>query len=139
MKSAEQKLIEKIIDVLVSDATVLAKTEGRVYASHISTVQDPSFPAISIHIEEGTPRFECSELVDISFQIDGWFPRKTTDMSEVMEINQVIRGLLNRANLTDTTIGVKVMQIIEESSGPLMHESDTDLFHYPKRYRAVII
>lgn len=139
MTPVELKLFEKVVQTLAEDPTIYNKVEGRVYDSHISSVDGASFPAISLTLLECKPTFEVPDLVQVTFQVDLWFPAKTTTATEMLEIAAQVRSLLHRAVLTDTRLGLKVLQIYEITSGPKMFESDTDLFHFPKRYMAEVV
>lgn len=139
MKSIEDKLFEKVINVLTENAVVVEATDGRVHASHISTIQNPIFPAISLFLLGSNPSFNVPNMKEVFFQVDLWFPRKMNTTEDVTSLAATIEGLLHRGVLSDTAIGIKVFQIFEETSGPMMHEEDTDLFHYPKRYKAVVV
>lgn len=133
----EERVIEKIRNLLIADATVINYTQQRVYASHISSIKEPKYPAVSIHLLFSKNVFSNPEYVEMTLQIDSWFPATKYDLADVMTLHRKIRDNIHRMNLTDTTIGVKVAQSIEILSGPLMHEEDTDLFHYPTQYQIV--
>lgn len=133
-KSPEQKAIEKIVKVLVDDSTLAGYVAGRVYASHISTIQDPAYPAISVYLASSRSVFSAPGMVEMSLQIDCWLPAKTHDMNDVLNVHKQIRALLDRAMLSDTRIGVVIAKCNEINGGPLMYEEDTDLFHYPVEY-----
>lgn len=135
----EQKIIEKIRKILIADSTLNTYTNKRVYGAFIASVLEPEYPAISIHVLDGGARPELDALIEVNVQIDLWFQSTDYDFADVATAYQRVRSLLHRQNLTDTTIDVKVMQTLETSVGPMIFEDQTDLLHFPSRYRMVAI
>jgi hypothetical protein len=134
----EAKVLEKIRRVLIDDATLAASFADRVYASHISLVADPLLPAISLHLLTGGAAFQMP-VTEVSVQIDIWMPVDRFTVDKVLAAASRIRALLHRQNLTDTTIGVTIGQIIERSCGPILYDSETDSHHYPIRYEVTAL
>lgn len=135
----EAKLIEKIRRTLIDDATIKGYVQDRVYASHISSVDSPKYPAISITLLPGSARENVPVMVDVNLQIDLWFPLKDFTSDDVLGCYGQIRTLLHGQNLWDATIGVKVYRIVESGIGPLMPDPFEPCNHLPARYRAVAI
>lgn len=133
-QTAEEKLIRKIVNVLRADSVILNYTSGRIYSSHVSTIQSPEFPAISIFLLNSRALFSPPNAVDISVQIDSWLPGKNFDMTDVLNLHRRLRANLQRQNLTDSSLSLIVSQCIEQNAGPLMYEEDTNLYHYPVSY-----
>ena len=114
--TAEEKVITKIREVLIADSALNAYVTKRVYAQHISTINNPILPAISLLLLPSSPRFDAETVVDMVIQIDVWLPIANYTTKDVLTCQDRIRTLLHRQNLTDTTIGVTVCQIFERGS-----------------------
>lgn len=137
MPTPEEKVIDKIRQLLIADTTIKGYVKTRVYASHIANEADVKYPALSIHLFPSFQDYANREYIRFDLQIDIWMhshEHKTTDMYTVFGR---VRALLDRQNLRDTTIGVKVAEIAEVPGSPLMKEDDTNLLHLPIRYRVV--
>lgn len=130
----EEKVIEKLRKVLLADSTIIGYTKTRIYASHISSISEPKYPAISFHLLNSVEDISIKDYVSMSIQIDCWFQDSQYNMTDILTVHRRLRALLHRQNLTDTTISVKVASISEISAGPLMHEEENNLLHYPVRY-----
>jgi len=135
----EEKVVEKVRKILIADSTINGYVNKRIYASHISSITEPKFPAISLFVLPSQKLFDVRGYVNVNIQIDAWLPSNDYDASDIFAIQNRIRALLDRQNLTDSDVGLTVAQSIELESGPFMHESDTELFHYPSRYNMVAL
>jgi len=135
----EEKLFEKIRRVLIDDSTIKGYVQDRVYAAHVSTINNPVYPCISLHLIDAAPRFSVPDASNIRVQIDLWFPSKDYIVDDLKSCFERVRALLNRQNLSDTSLSLKVGQIYEEGMAPVMFEEDTQLYHLPARYSAVAI
>ena len=135
----EQKFVSKVISVLCADATIAGYVKGRVYASHISSIQDPDFPCISIFILGATPKFETPDSIKISIQIDAWMKLTKHTQDDIAIMTKQIRSVLHRANLSDKTLSLIVGQCIVTSAGQYMYEEDTDLMHFPSIINAEVL
>jgi hypothetical protein len=135
----EDKLVSKIVSILEADTIIAGYVAGRIYSSHISSIQEPVFPAISIFTLSVKPRFEAPESVSVSFQIDAWMPFSKYTNMDISALSRRIRVLLHRANLSDSTIPLIVGQCVGPTAGPLMYEEDTDLLHFPSIFNAEIL
>jgi len=138
-KSIEQMALEKIRKILIADSTIKGYASDRVYASHISSIDNPVYPAISQTVIHSAPRIAVSDMVDATIQIDLWFESGTSEVDMVLECGKRVRDLLHLQNLTDSAIGVTVGRIAEVSAGPMIFEEDTKLFHWPIRYSLVAL
>ena len=135
----EAKVIEKIRNVLKADATIKSYVQDRVYASHISSVARPEYPAISITMLPGQAKTNIPAMVNMALQIDLWFPGDSYTSDQVCSCYDQIRSLLHRQALSDTTIGVVIQQFFESAIGPLMWDEASSCLHLPARYNAVAI
>lgn len=134
----EEKVLEKFRRVLIDDETIRGYVQARVYAQHISSVQGPVFPAISMTVV-GVPRFAAMDVSDMAVQIDFWFSSKTHQTDDIRACHRAAKALLHRQNLTDAGIGLVAHVCHETGNGPMMFEQDTLLHHYPARYRVVAL
>lgn len=135
----EAKMIEKIRNTLKADATIKGFVQDRVYASHISSVVRPEYPAISITLLPGQARTNIPEMINMVLQIDLWFPTDGYTSDQVCECYDRVRTLLHRQPLSDSAIGIKVQQFIESAVGPLLFDEASSCLHLPARFNAVAI
>jgi hypothetical protein len=135
----EEKFVSKIQSVLAADSTIAGYVKGNIYASHISSIDEPVFPCISIHILLVNPRFESPDSISISVQIDAWMKFSNSTQADIAAMTQRIRSLLHRANLSDKTLSLVVGQCLCAMSGGLMYEEDTDLQHFPTIINAEVL
>jgi hypothetical protein len=135
----EAKVIEKIRNVLKADSTIKGLVADRIYASHISSVERPTYPAISITLLPGQARTNIPEMVNMVLQIDLWFPADSFTSDQVCACYDRVRALLHRQALSDTTIGIKIEQFIESAVGPLLFDEASSCLHLPARFNAVAI
>lgn len=139
VENVEAKVLEKLRKVLTDNADIKKYVKDRVYDSHISSIAQPKYPAISLTLLPGMATTEVPEMINLSIQIDLWFEATTHTWGQVLDCYQKVRQLLHRQNLTDNTIGVTIGQIFESAIGPQMFERDTHLYHLPARYAVVAI
>lgn len=137
--TTEEKVLQKIRDLLIADNTIKTYVSTRVYEDHISTINEPIYPAISLYLAGSKPQFNVPEMVDMSIQLDIWLPIKDYDASDAHEIVSRIRAILNRQNIKDTTIGITFMQVFESMNAPTMYEPETGLLHKPVKYEVTAI
>ena len=135
--TAEEKVLEKIRKVLVADTTLKGYVCARVYASHISSIDEPKYPAISMHMFPSAEDFSASDYIRMIVQLDIWAHGTTHTQSDMYAMLERLRALLHRTNLNDTTIGLVVAESIEIPGSPLLRDPETDLLHLPTRYRVV--
>jgi len=128
-----EKVIEKIRKTLTDDATIKASVSLRVYDAFISTIDEPVYPAISIHLHNDSERIEGG-IHDIRLQIDLWYDSTVNNINDMLRVYDRVRSLLHKQALSDTTINVTISQCLEQTSGPVMFEENTRLYHYPSIY-----
>jgi hypothetical protein len=136
----EEKVMQKFRDVLIADSVIVGYVGPRVYVSHISSIQAPTYPAISFFLQNSRPVL-MGNVVQMRIQIDCWLPMKDYDFEDVLTLHRKLRENLheNVNALIDSTLALKVMSCKEAGSGPLMHEEDTGLYHYPAEYEVVAV
>ncbi|MBI4708245.1 MAG: hypothetical protein HY761_10045 [Candidatus Omnitrophica bacterium] len=135
----EAKVFEKIRQILINDNTVAGYVSDRVYTEHISSITDPVYPAISLHLLPGKAKINVPTMVEMVFQIDLWFPSGQWTADDVYACYGRIRTLLHRENTKDTSIGVTIMNISEAGVGPMMYDEAVAGYHLPVRYNVVAI
>ena len=136
---AELKVLQKIREVLIADATIKGYVKDKVYAQHPSTIDDPIYPAISLHLMPGQARTNVPDMVNITIQVDIWFPIDKYTVDDVLTCMRQIRALLHRETFKDTTIDIEIKQITETGVGPMMYDVDAKAHHLPARYAVVAI
>lgn len=136
--SAELKVVEKIRKVLTADSVVKGYVKNRVYGTHVSTISQPQYPCISIHILNVNPYFSNREFYSLSLQIDIWLSGNNLDGEDLLVIADRFRVLLDRQDLTDFEVDIAVAMFREISAGPMMTEPNKNLIHYPLLFEAVI-
>jgi len=137
--SPELKVLEKIRSVLINDTTVKSYIKDRAYMEHISSVDRPEYPAISLHLMDSKAADNVPDLTAMMVQVDLWLPEKTHTSDDVLTLYARVRALLHRQNLTDTSIGVTFGQILESATGPVMFDETNGCRHLPARYRITAI
>lgn len=130
----EEKVIEKIRKILIADSTIFGYVKNRVYLAHISSITEPIYPAISLHISAADVDYSAPDVVRVGVQIDAWMPSNQYDGADLLTIARRVRALLHRKDLIDTDIGLNSGEMVERGSGPVMYENDTSLYHYPQQY-----
>ncbi len=135
----EAKVLQKIRAVLIADSTISGYVSDRVYVEHISSVNDPVYPAISMALLPGQARTDVPDMVNMVFQVDLWFPVDKHTVDNVLACFGQVRSLLHRQSFSDNTIGVKIMKIQESGVGQVMYDKDANCYHFPARYMAVAI
>lgn len=137
--SVEARLVQKLIAVIKAIADVSKYVGTRVYGSHLSTIQDRVFPAVSIHIlPSGEADIDGYGGERPRLQVDLWFNgtgRNAYTWDDVVECAQAIKNALHREVLTDNTIGIKVVESTLEEKGPQMIEDGGKVLHMPLRFR----
>lgn len=136
----EEKVFEKIRNVLLADSTIDGYVEGRVYVDHPSTIDEPKYPAISLFFIQTSADVAVITQASMEIQIDVWLDSTRYTTEDILIIQRRIRALLHRQNLSDSSIdNLIVQQILEALIGPVMYEQDTNLLHLPIRYNVVAI
>ena len=133
----EEKVITKFRKILIADSTINGFVEKRVYGSHISNVNEPEYPAISLHLLPGSKKFSERGFAIVNVQIDAWLLNTVYDPTDMFTLTGKISTLLDRQNLIDSTIPIKVGTCVETNSGQMITDPNTSLMHYPLIYQVV--
>ena len=131
--TVEEKVIASVRRILLSDSAMTALVSTSIYASHISSINKPVYPAISIHLLSSNPSYDAIGYVDVDLQIDAWFPSQQYDMTHLMNLKDALRNDLQRALISDKSIPV-VGFGYEIKTGSVQVEEDTRLLHLPVIY-----
>lgn len=138
-KEVELRVLQKIKDILLANATIIGYVGVNVYTNHPATIDDPKLPAISLLLMPGQARTNVPDIVNMTIQIDIWLPVDRYTNQDILSCYAVIRGLLHREVFNDTTIGIKINQLLEISAGPFMYDEDIKSHHFPARYSVVAL
>lgn len=131
--TVEEKVIASVRAILIADSTINGMVQTNVYASHISSITKPVYPAISLHPLAGLADFDAMSMVTVNLQIDGWFPTQQFDRSSIEKLQDRLRTLLHRQTISNPSIPVSGNGW-EKSIGPIIVEDDTELIHLPVIY-----
>jgi len=138
----EEKIFEKIRAVLIADSVLNGYTNKRVYCSHISTITNAEYPAISLHLINSVLRTNVPTMADIIIQHDIWIPSKNYTSKDIFICAGRVRALLHGQFLTDSILDLKVFKFFESNDSKnlqIMFEPDTQLYHLPMIYEGAII
>lgn len=132
--TVEEKVIASVRKILINDSAVNAVVGNNVYASHISSITKPTYPAMSLFLLSSTgAAFDARGYVSVNLQIDVWFPTQQYDTTAVLNMQERLRALLDRQSINDSTIPVSGSGW-ENRIGPMMVEEDVELMHLPVIY-----
>lgn len=137
--TVEEKIFQKYRKILIVDSELNKYVKKRIYPSHVSTIKEPEYPCLSLHLLSSKSRMWG--YLEFSIQIDVWFPADKYAMRDILIAHERLRILLHKPeeaqSLNDTTIDIIFALNIESYSGALMHEKDTNLLHYPTIYEGM--
>jgi hypothetical protein len=136
------RVVQKMIALLKAESTVTKYTgsgaDARIYGAHISTIQDPVFPAVSIHLLASPGRDVSGGWLDtLEFQIEPWLyavGKNSSPVDDAVECYEGIVTALHRSGAWDNTIGIKIHEITEIGRAPIVVDPD-GLRHIPGRFR----
>ena len=139
--SVEVGVIQKIIAMLKTNASITKYTgQDRIYGSHIATIVDAVFPAVSIHMMP-MPGRETSGAFDdhVILQIEPWMWGRTAKVEcnvwdDILECHGAIVDTLHRMGGWDNSIGIKILEITNLSKGPQLTD-DRGAMHFPSLWR----
>ena len=134
MKAAK-RVLEKIRRVLTDTPAVRDVVQRRVYTKHISQVDDPIYPAISLYVLTNNLNNSVQEAVQLSVQIDLWLQSGRKTAVNIMDLAEDVNKVLNRQDLTDKNLEIAVASIFQLDAGPVMTDPESNLLHVPLIYR----
>jgi hypothetical protein len=137
-QSVENRIFAKIRSTLIANTTVQKYVGSRVYAEHVSTVEKPIYPCISLHPLITRQSDQIPDMISpLIVQIDYWFQIENYTLDDLMECVAAVRTLLHRQNVSLSDSNLTIQQIVQTDAGPMMIEQDTHLRHYPSRFKVV--
>lgn len=131
----EAKVLAKVRAVLSADGTISGMVGTRVYDAHLSTVGEPVFPAVSLHLLDGAPPAFLADLTSLRLQVDCWFPVEDQVKSRLYDCLHAMRRALHGYRVSDGT--VRILQMVESPSGAIQFEEDRRLWHAAKVYDVI--
>lgn len=137
--STETKALQAIRSVLLGVSGITSYVGSNIYAAHISSISEPTYPAISLHLLAVQGQTAVPSMLSLRIQIDIWLNAKTYKLTDLFAISGLIRSVLHRCKLSSESIGVEMFMCLEEVSGQVMYESDMNLYHLPLRYGVVAL
>ncbi len=133
--SVEGKMVWRIRNLLKADATIADAFGDRIYDSHISTIYQPAYPAISIQLMTSEPRDELTPEIRAIFQIDVWVKEEAAGKRDLYDYQAAIRKVMHRPLCNyDSVTGLTLMFLDEMDSGPLLFDAAANLWYMGKRY-----
>ena len=132
--SVEGKMIVRMRNILRANSAIVAVYDDRIYDSHVSTIYNPTWPAISMTLLNSAPVPYLVPAVDASFQVDLWHQERPGVKQDIYTQWNIVRGLLHLPQAGyDAASGLTLMEMREQESGAMMFETDTNLWHLAKR------
>lgn len=138
--SVHVKVIRKMIAMLaaVSDVTSYVPA-ANIYGSHIATIKDAAYPCISLMIGPGAgANPNLLAMIRMNVQMDLWFQSVAgpggSVWDDVFTCYQAALNAFHQVGAFDSSIGVKIVRILNVSEGPKMFENDTQIMHWPSRF-----
>lgn len=125
----DEKILEILRNALVNNASIQGYVSDRVYAQHISSVDNPVYPAISFFLLTESPVARTLPLFKMIIQIDLWFP-SSRPVDEMMACKGIVYDILNGNALLDPSL----KSITEVVTGPVLFEQESQIFHLPVQY-----
>lgn len=135
--SSFRELVKRIRTLLATNADVTKYVGTRIYATHVATIQDPVWPAISIHLTDGSKGVDGPFMDDFLFIMDFWFDAVGKDhhtWDDVFECFSAVKTTIHRNGGYNSAIKIYAIECIGE--GPMNYEPDTHILHLQSRWRA---
>ena len=95
----------------------------RAYPQHISEMQTPIFPCVSLYTLNDPPNFGMEKVMNGSYQMDGW----AKDRQTAKNIQTVLATMFHRVNWSSDK--VRIMQSFINNRGDIMFEDKVNIFH----------
>lgn len=135
--STLQKTVERIIAVLGAVSTITAVVGTRIYGSYLATVQQAQFPAISIHLIEGSRRVDQGGHEVFLMQIDIWMKAEGANPATWDDVATLWADVLEALHGVGGVQGssLRLLNMTNLGQGPQLYEADTTVLHLPTRWR----
>lgn len=129
------KTVEKIISILSAQSDISSVVSTRIYGSHLSTIQNPTHPSISMHMLDGSRFVDKAGIETFLLQLDIWMNAAGADpkvWDDVMQLAADIDAALHGNSFV--AAAVRLLKVSNAGQGPMMYEPDGDLLHLPTRW-----
>lgn len=130
-----QKTVARLIATLTGISDISSVIGTRAYGAHLSTVQNPTYPAVSMFMLEGSRFVDQAGIETFLIQIDIWMNAAGADpkvWDDVMQLAADIGAALHGNSFTDQY--VRLLKVSQAGQGPMMYESEGDILHLPTRW-----
>ena len=135
--STLQLTVQRIIAVLAAVTAITNVVGTRIYGSYLATVRNAQFPAISIHLIEGSRRVDQAGHEVFLMQIDLWFKAEGANpptWDDVMTLwADVLDTLHAVGGIQSSTL--RMLRMTNVGQGPQLYEPDTSVLHLPTRWQ----
>lgn len=124
--------LELLRNTIIADATISARVGTNVYPQHVSSVDKPVFPCVTMHVVANTPTVEIPTMRFIIVQFDVWFESDKDQTSDLAVAHEQLGTLFHRTNLKNAN--VKIKNIVQRFDGPQIRDPDGRRWHFPSRF-----
>lgn len=139
-QSVEGKLVARVRNVLIGDTGVKAIVGDRVYDAHISTIYQPQYPAVSLHVVDSAPMPYLVPGAEVALQLSIWVKEEQTEgggvKDDLYQIEQEVRRALHLMPGGYDSLTALTLLEFREQGGAILFEQDTNVWHWARRYRA---
>lgn len=129
------KTVAKLISVLTGVSDISNVVGTRVYGSHLSTIQAPTFPAISMHLLDGSRFVDQAGIETFIIQMDIWMNSKGASpkvWDDVWQLAADVQAALHGESFV--AAAVRILKVSSIGQGQMMYEPEGDLLHLPMRW-----
>lgn len=134
------KVVEKLISVLTGTSDVSNVVSTRVYGSHLSTIIDPRFPAISMQMVDGSRFVDQAGIETFIVQMDLWMSAKGAQPAvwdDVMQLAADVGEALHGNSFV--AAAVRLLKVSSAGQGAQMYEEEKGLLHLPLRFKIMAV
>lgn len=134
----EAKVLKRVRDRLLADATVLAIVSTRIADWGKSTVAEPEYPALTLGLLSAAPAdYLGGKAVRFGLQVDAWVRADDQPKSKAYELGDAVRDSLH--GFSGINGGTGIISMVQTTSGEVLYEPDTHLWHLPMRFQVLAI
>ena len=134
---AYPNVVARIIAILGAVSSISAVVGTRIYGSHLSTIQQAQFPAISIHFSDGSRRVDSGGYEEFLVQIDLWMKSEGANPPTWDDVFALWADVLDTLHAVGGLHGgtLRLLTMTNIGQGPQMNEPETSVLHFPTRWR----
>jgi len=107
----------------INDAQLNAIIKGRAYPQHVSAVDGPKYPCVSLHAINREPDNSAKGIKDGDYQMDAWAPIE----DDADEIQDCLERLFHEEVITGE--GVRVNFCRSRSRHDGLYQREDNVFH----------